>query len=240
MPQVPHRTAVKVFNQPAMATPLLLAFTDIFGLEPLVGDDEQRWDPQTIEMEMADISGGCLPQNLDKLMCAAEIVGTNNFERSLPDFIRICNVLADSPTDGTFDPAEVREIAWAVIEGGLLAGQRPVFEPEIASYIAKMLKDEGFTAVPSPLDVVLPDPDVGWENTNQDTEDPELFAMTQDANDGREQELSQYLSERLSRMIQEIQRLPLTAPQADWIQNISQELKALLTNENQSTNGEMA
>lgn len=236
MPQSNPRMAIKVYNQPALATPLLLAFVDEHGIDVLTShDDDIRWDPQTVEMEMAATSGGCLPQNLDKLMVAAEVLGTDHFEVSLPDFIRICNVLADSPTDGTFDPAEVHEIAWAIIETGLLLSRLPEFPPEILGYIQKTLLNEGFTTPPSPIDRVLKDPDAGWKATNQDTEDTDLFIMTQDAAQGREDDLQRYLRERLARMVQEIHALPLTAPQADWVQNLGKELKALLTDEDQST-----
>jgi len=230
----------KLFNEPSLATPLLLMFVDLYGLAPLVGNDDERWNPQTVEMEMAAISGGVLPQNLDKIMALAEVLGTDHFEQFCPDFIRICNVLADSPTDGSFDPAEVHEIAWAVIETGLLLGRRPKFNPEITGYIEKALKDEGFNTVPSPLDVVLPDKDASWETTNQNTEDPDLFEMTQDASTGREAELQEYLKQRLGRMIQTLHQLPLSQREANWIENINQELKALLTNEDQSTSSKMA
>lgn len=239
MPTTP-REAVQVFNKNSLATPLLLAFVDIYGLDTLCGDDDQRWDPQTVEMEMHAVSGGVLPQNLDKLMAIAEVLNSDHFETSLPDFIRICNVLADSPTDGTFDPAEVREIAWAIVETGLVLGRKPQFSKEICGYIAHALKDEGFTEPPQPIDVILPDPDIGWENTNQNTDDPDLFVMTQDAADGRAQEVAQYLGTRLQTMIQQIHHLPLTAPQADWTSNILQELKVLLSHGDQSSTGEMA
>jgi hypothetical protein len=223
-----------IFNQPYLASSLFIAFVDMFGLDSLCGVDDARWDPQTVEMEMDAVSGQSIPQNLDKIMAAAEVVSTNHFDNSLPDFIRICNVLSDSPTDGTFDPAEVREIAWAVIEVGLLTGVRPQLSREICGYIQKAIQSEGFNSPPSPLDTIIK-PDDGWQTTAQDTEDSELFAMTQDASDGREQEVQQYLSVRLSRLLHEIQTLPISNLEADWVNNIGQTLKALMTNADHTT-----
>jgi hypothetical protein len=223
-----------------LASSMLLSFVDLFGLAPLCGTEEERWDPRTVEMELESVCGMVAPQNIDKLMAAAEVLSTNDFERSLPDFIRICNVLADSPTDGTFDPAEAHEIAWALIETQIWRDETIPFTPEIVGYIQKMLLDAGFTSVPEPFGRALTNTDFAWQQTEQDFDDADLYELSQSVESERQQELQLYLSRRLSRLFQELNALPLSARDPQWQEKIIAQLRAFLQNETQTSGSDLA
>lgn len=228
------------FSQPRLATTLWTSFAELFDVEVLVGDDEQRWDPQTVQIELTQTAGKLLPANFDKLMAAAELVGTDHFEQSLPDFIRICNILNDSPTDGSFDPAEAHEIGWAILESGVLTGRRPTLNLEIQGYIERVLHDAGLTLLPSPFDIVISAREFAWDGSARTTDDAELFELGQAAEDEHAAQIGLYIRTRFQRLLHELSELPLASRQPDWRQGLLSDLREILTNENQSSQGKMA
>lgn len=219
-----NSAAVKIFTQPSLASSLLTAFAQNYGVRPLAGTDDERWDPRTIGLELAQDAGGILPENLDKLLTAAEVLTSNSFERSVSDFIRICNTLSDSPTDGGFDPAETHEMAWAVLEVGIIRGaQAADYNPEITGYVAHMLEQDGFIQVPDSLASILPDrnlPNAGLAST----EDPEMYAMTSDLQGGREEEVTAFVVTRYQKLLEEVSSLAGGENQ-NWAANLLQELQ---------------
>ena len=69
------------------ASVLLTVFLDRFGVEGL------QWDPGTITLEVEEEFDVDLPQaSLDKLLVAINLVTSDAFYRSLPDFVMFCNV----------------------------------------------------------------------------------------------------------------------------------------------------
>lgn len=161
------------------ATVLMVAFTDFYGGYPLFGDpdddepNKRSWSPHTIALEIAQDSGGLRPENLDKLMAAAEISTTNHFSDNVSDFIRLCNILSDSPTDGTFDPAEPREIVWGIFESLIINGGLEPLSNEIKGYITAAINESGLSEVPLFLRYVVPELADKFNTTI--TTDPGMF-----------------------------------------------------------------
>ena len=227
---MPTETALTAFSTPHVASALLVAFVDSFGGSPLFGTDDERWTPQAVELELRDAGVVPQPANMDKLFAAAEIITTDNFERSLPDFIRLCNILADSPTDGSFDPAEAHEIAWALVEHAILSGaEEPIqLAPEIVGYVQQMLEQVGATTTPPIFRKVLP-ATVTWNTPDAITDDPEMFAAVQGAASGRVAEMDEYVCSRFTRLLSEIADLPLQTKHAQaWRTRVAEHVgKAL-------------
>lgn len=220
-------TAITAFAEERLATTLLVSFIDTFGHQPILGTDDERWAPQTLSLEIAQMAGKLRPQNLDKLMAAVEVITTDSFTTSLPDFIRLCNLFADSPTDGTFDPAEPHEIAWALVETGVLLGgdAPPQFSPEIQGYVANALKDMGMTTTPAVFSSIVANPQTAWHNAEALTDDPEMFAAAQGVEEGRVAEVDNFVMERFQRLLTEIDALNLRTPRAvHWRQQVGKEL----------------
>ncbi len=137
---------MNVFQNPdAIATSLLLEFATKYGLSPLIDNDQdERWDPTTIQLNIVEDYGGLAPWNLAKLMTAVELILTDNFESSLPDFIRIVSILSDEASD-EFDLIDPYEIAWANIEAQLIRGASKAsdFSAEIRAFVVERLKQTG-------------------------------------------------------------------------------------------------
>lgn len=220
-----------IFTDPqAVASVLLLVFVDEWGAAPLLGDDDARWAPETV-LRMLQLHAGKVPeQNFNKLMAAVQVMTTNDFERSLPDFIRLCNLLADSPTDDGFDPAETHEIAWALVEAALLGDNLEPdganFNPEIQAYVVHMASDEGLSRIPPPLTLAVPqdqqDLQMGF------TDDPLMFGATMGIGEGRESEIAEFVTQRVQLLLQQIESLALSNRVAEWKANIAKMLQRLL------------
>lgn len=225
------------FQQPRLATTLWCCCGRLFDLDVLVGDDEQRWAPETVLMELEQYAGGdILGDNFNKLMAVVEVLTTDHFENSLADFIRICNILADSPTDGTFDPAEADEIGWSILEVGLLLGRRPELNLEIQGYVEEMLRRGGLTMLNSPFDIVVRDPHFAWSGTDRPTDDPDLFELGQAAEDERSSQIATWLRERFERLLTELRQAPLRH-EPDWQKHLLEDLNRLLHNAHSTTAG---
>ena len=98
------------------ASVLLAVYLDRFGTEAL------DWDPTTATLEIEQEFDVDLPQDsLDKLMVAVQILTTDRFYKSLPDFITFCNVLSgDDYRPDMWDPADAEEVAWGVTEAMII------------------------------------------------------------------------------------------------------------------------
>ena len=105
-----------LLNPDLAATGLLIIVMD------RLGSDVLQWDPETISLELSQELGVELPPaNFNKLMAAIELVTSDVFYTSLPDFIRLCNVLYNGTLSAlAFDPADAAEIAWGITEALLI------------------------------------------------------------------------------------------------------------------------
>jgi hypothetical protein len=104
-------------SKETFASVLLTLFIDKFGTEGL------QWDPATIAMEIEEDFHVELPQqSMDKLMVAIQLLTTDRFFKSLPDFINFCNILdGDTYNPDMWDPADAEEVAWGITEALLIS-----------------------------------------------------------------------------------------------------------------------
>lgn len=187
---------------------LLTVFLDRFGTEAL------DWDPATITLEIEEEFNVDLPQPaLDKLMSAITILTTDNFYRSLPDFIMICNVLSgDTYRPDTFDPADSAEIAWGLTEGLLIAppdeNEPEPFSDEIRAYIGAVLDDEGIINAPDILQIALRRANVS-DAANQFSDDPEMFTAIYDVEAGKADEINNIVRQKATMLIEQLQAVKL-------------------------------
>ena len=223
-------------------TTLFTLFVDHFGSEVLTGDEDERWDPDTIELELEQLTGSFLDENLDKLMTAAELYTTDNFTRSVTDFIRICNTLADSPAGDMFDPAEPDEMAWALLEATILTGDFEQFSEEIQGYIAETCKESGLAQVPDILAAAAPA--VAQEFFDPtgitDDDDPNLSEAIVSVATQRVADIEAWTADRFDRLFRELYSLHLThTKDPRWVVNLMKQGKATLSEARlrQSSNG---
>lgn len=186
---------VKNLTQEAWTSPetfasvLLTAFLDAFGTEAL------EWDPSTIAMEIEDEFNVDLPQtSFDKLMAAIQILTTDRFYKSLPDFITFCNVLdGDEYNPSTFDPADAEEVAWGITEALLISppdeNDPEPFSDEIRAYIGAVLDREGIINPPDILRIALRVARVA-PSIQDFSDDPQMFNAVYDLETGKTEDIN--------------------------------------------------
>jgi len=168
---------------------LLTVFLDAFGTEAL------EWDPGTIAMEIEDEFNVDLPQtSFDKLMAAIQILTTDRFYKSLPDFITFCNVLdGDEYRPDTFDPADAEEVAWGITEALLISppddNDPDPFSDEIRAYIGAVLDREGIINPPDILRIALRVARVS-PSIQDFSDDPAMFNAVYDLETGKTEDIN--------------------------------------------------
>ena len=187
---------------------LLTVFLDRFGLEAL------DWDPATISMEIEEEFGVDLPQCvLDKLMVEINILTTDRFYRSLPDFITFCNVLSgDTYRPDMFDPADSVEVAWGITEGLLISppedDQPEPFSDEIRAYIGAVVDSEGIVNPPDILKIALRRANVS-NAVNDFSDDPEMFNAIYTVEAGKTDDINAEITARASLLAEQLSALEL-------------------------------
>lgn len=155
----------------AKATTLLVLASAAF-------DDEfLYWHPDTLLMEMERHYDCSMPQiSVDRLQAAISLVTDNNFQASLADFVTICNVLSgDSPDPEQWDPADLDEIVWGVVEASIIEpSDDDEFDTEIRAYIGKLLDDNGILVTPPILAMAIRDNEAD-PTTGAFSDDPVIF-----------------------------------------------------------------
>ena len=191
------------------ASVLLTVFLDHFGTEAL------EWDPATISMEVEDEFGVDLPQaTLDKLVVAINILTSDRFYRSLPDFIIFCNVMSgDTYRPDMFDPADSVEIAWGITEGLLIAppeeDEKEPFSDEIRAYIGAVLDAEGIINAPDILKIALRRANVS-NAADEFSDDPDMFNAIYDVEAGKSENINAEIKERAVMLAEQLNALQLT------------------------------
>jgi hypothetical protein len=187
---------------------LLTVFLDRFGVEGL------QWDPATITLEVEEEFDVDLPQAVfDKLMMAINILTSDTFYQSLPDFIVACNVLSgDTYRPDMFDPADSAEIAWGLTEGLLICppdeDNAEPFNEEIRAYIGAVLDQEGIINAPDVLRIALRRANVS-DAANQFADDPEMFAAIYDVEAGKTEEINKIVQQKAIMLIAQLQAVQL-------------------------------
>lgn len=142
-------------SRETFASVLLTLFLDKFGIEAL------DWDPATITLEIEEEFDVELPQlALDKLLVAIQILTTDKFFKSLPDFVTFCNVLGgDTYRPDMWDPADAEEVAWGITEALLISlpedDDKEPFTDEVRGYVGAVLDSEGIINAPDILRIAL-------------------------------------------------------------------------------------
>ena len=130
-------------ERPAFGTTLFLLMSDHFGdLEWM------DWEPDVLGQEIEDDFGVKMPPDVrDKLWAVVSTLTTDRFYRDPLFFNHVCNALSDEPLSMmVWEPAELDEIAWALIEIGMIdldQGEDFEFSPEVVAYIAELLRKQG-------------------------------------------------------------------------------------------------
>jgi hypothetical protein len=187
---------------------LLTVFLDRFGTEAL------DWDPATVTLEIEEEFDVDLPQAVfDKLMVAINILTTDSFYRSLPDFVVFCNVLSgDTYRPDTFDPADSAEIAWGLTEGLLISPPEPdngePFSDEIRGYIGAVLDQEGVINAPDVLQIALRKANVA-DSANQFSDDPEMFNAIYDVEAGKTDEINKIIQQKAIMLVEQLHAIKL-------------------------------
>ncbi len=204
--------AAAVKDPQAFGTTMLIACTSLLEDDgnPLAFLD---WDPETIQAELAQY--GDVPQaNFNKLMSAIRVVTTNDFQRSLPAFIEVCDALYDGRVNpAVFDPAGTLEIAWGVVEATLLwppddNDASEEYHPEILGYIAQTVKHEGYSVPPDGVLMLVPELKDQWSQVAESlTDDPEMLQTVRGVSQEKTDDANADTMERLTLMLEQLAKL---------------------------------
>jgi len=195
---------------------LLTLFLDRFGTEAL------EWDPSTITMEIEEEFDVDLPQlTLDRLMVAIQILTTDKFFKSLPDFVTFCNVLdGDVYNPETFDPADAEEVAWGITEALLISppddDDPEPFTDEIRAYIGATLDKEGILNAPDILRIALRTARVS-PNMEEFSDDPMMFNAIYDLEAGKTEDINQSIRLKTQLLVAQLQALNLENGNTDEV-----------------------
>lgn len=216
---VPSQAAWKtLWTDPEMlALPLLTAWMDYN--EPEENDEDEdsnpmNWSPLACLLDIQDDFDVTVhPSAFNRLMAARSLLKGNDFFASLPDFIRICNILTTGVHNArTLDLADSYEIVWGILEAMLIVAPEEedgvAFDEEILAYIRDTLISQGFTNMPSILAPLLPEgiPAVAFDEFSEDVSMAQ--GMAQNAAD-RTNELTAWMTDRYFLMHQQMEKLPL-------------------------------
>lgn len=108
---------------------------------------------EDFDVEMSQVA-------LDKLMVGIQLLTTDRFYKSLPDFITFCNVLdGGTYNPAMWDPADAEEVSWGITEAMLISppedDDEEPFSNEIRAYIGSALDSEGIINPPDILRIAL-------------------------------------------------------------------------------------
>lgn len=185
---------------------LLTMFLDRFGTEAL------EWEPATIAMEIEEEFDLELPQlSLDRLIVAIQVLTTDRFFKSLPDFITFCNVLnGDEYNPEAWDPADAEEVAWGITESLLIAPpeENDPFTDEIRAYIGAVLDSEGIINPPDILRIALRKARVS-PSIGDFSDDPEMFNAVYDLEAGKTEDINQTIRFKTKLLVAQLRALNL-------------------------------
>jgi hypothetical protein len=195
-------------SQETFASVLLTLFLDRFGVEAL------DWDPATITLEIEEEFDVDLPQlSLDKLVVAIQILTTDRFFKSLPDFVDFCNVLGGATyRPDMWDPADAEEVAWGMTESLLLSppddDDNEPFSDEIRAYIGSVLDSEGIINPPDILRIALRVARVS-PNMADFSDDPAMFSAIYDVEAGKTEDINAAIRLKTDLLVAQLSALRL-------------------------------
>jgi hypothetical protein len=194
--------------QDTFATVLLVLFLDRFGTEAL------EWSPDTITLEVEEeFNVDLKPLALDKLMVGIQLLTTNKFYKSTPDFVSFCNILnGESYRPDMWDPADAEDVAWGITEAMIVYPPEDddpePFTEEIRAYIGSVLDDEGLINPPDVLRIALRQARVS--PTIEDfSDDPSMFNAVYDLEEGKRSDIENTVKQRINQLQQQLQTIQL-------------------------------
>ena len=188
-------------------TTMITQFVDTYGTEGF------SWSPETIVMEVEDDFKVKLPRaNKDRLLAGVNLITSDDFYKSLPDFINYCNVLSGDLYDPTrWDPAASSEIAWGITEGLLLSppaeDDEDPFTDEIVAYIGALLDEEGIINPPDVLKIAVRD--VSGYSPGEFSDDPIMFDAVHDFETGKTESINAAVKQGLRTLAEQLDALSL-------------------------------
>ncbi len=196
-------------NVGSFASTIFAAAADEFGPEILY------LDPTTVRCEFDEFIQEPVNENiLNKFLGAQQLVTTDSFYNSLPDFINICNAFSGDVLNlSVWDPANVEEICWGIVESHIIwppdKSTKTVFAPDILEYIKLAVKDEGLIAPPDILLEYLSDASDWIQVQTAFSEDPKMFQSIREVQQGQLDELNNIISMRLGILVDQFIELGL-------------------------------
>lgn len=203
-------------SRETFASVLLTLFLDKFGIEAL------DWDPATITLEIEEEFDVELPQlALDKLLVAIQILTTDKFFKSLPDFVTFCNVLGgDTYRPDMWDPADAEEVAWGITEALLISPPEDddpePFTDEVRGYIGAVLDSEGIINAPDILRIALRAARVS-PNITDFSDDPTMFNAVYDLEAGKTEDINQSIRLKTDLLIKQMAALDLKNGNTEYV-----------------------
>jgi len=211
-------------SRDTFASVLLTMFLDKFGTEAL------DWDPTTILLEIEEEFNVDLSQlALDKLLTAIQILTTDRFYKSLPDFIAFCNVLSgDTYRPDMWDPADAEEVSWGLTEALMIYppdddDQEP-FTEEIRAYIGAVLDREGLINPPDILRIALREARVS-PSIEDFSDDPQMFSAIYDLEEGKRADIEQTMRERTTLLAAQLSALKLDSGSTESVVNALENIR---------------
>jgi hypothetical protein len=203
-------------SRETFASVLLTLFLDKFGVEAL------DWDPATTTLEIEEEFDVELPQlALDKLLVAIQILTTDKFFKSLPDFVTFCNVLGgDTYRPDMWDPADAEEVAWGITEALLISppedDDKEPFTDEVRGYIGAVLDSEGIINAPDILRIALRAARVS-PNITDFSDDPTMFNAVYDLEAGKTEDINQSIRLKTGLLIKQLTALSLQNGNTEYV-----------------------
>lgn len=238
------RRPVDLFTDPdATATALLAAWLDMWPSESVFGGDEERYSPETILLELrTEVGSNLVSQNYQLLMAAIELVVTDHFTSSTPDFIRLCNIVSGDDPGESFDVASPAEICWAVMERAVLLSliygtdapdADDEYSVEIRGYVRHMLRNEGVSRIPAVLRSMFlrAGEDLGDDFNVDLADDPAALQIAEGVQVGHAEQIGAFVATRLDRLQAQLAEFSKTSARRvpdDWAAPALQEAARLL------------
>jgi hypothetical protein len=203
-------------SRETFASVLLTLFLDKFGVEAL------DWDPATITLEIEEEFDVELSQlSLDKLLVAIQILTTDKFFKSLPDFVTFCNVLGgDTYQPELWDPADAEEVAWGITEALLISppddDDKEPFTDEVRAYIGAVLDSEGIINAPDILRIALRAARVS-PSIEDFSDDPVMFNAVYDLETGKTEDINQSIRLKTDLLIKQLTALDLQNGNTEYV-----------------------
>ena len=192
----------------SFATSMLAAMMDTFGTE------FTTWSAPTIIREIEDMFHVSPPQSsIDKLMVGINLVTSNSFYTSLPDFNDFCIIMSgEHVSPYLFSMADSAACAWGITEAMLLSPPDDVdnaFTDEIRSFIGAVLLNEGIMTPPDVLKIAHLDKDIAMKVKYEYSDDPEMFGAIFQTEASKTDDINLYIKTKLFALVSQLSELPL-------------------------------